>query len=50
VLRGGGWIASGGGARSAYRGGGGPSFRSGSTGFRLARGQKEQGKGGLEDE
>jgi formylglycine-generating enzyme required for sulfatase activity len=50
VLRGGSWIYDGGLVRSAYRIGFGPSFRSYDTGFRLARGQKEQERGSLEDE
>ena len=50
VLRGGCWIYFGWFVRSACRGRGVPSFRSSITGFRLARGQKEQGKGGLKDE
>jgi formylglycine-generating enzyme required for sulfatase activity len=49
VLRGGSWFYYGWVVRSAVRFRYVPSFRSGS-GFRLARGQKEQGKGGLKDE
>jgi len=45
VLRGGGWFNSAGGCRSAYRLNGAPGARSGDCGFRLARGQKETGKG-----
>ncbi len=44
VLRGGSWIFFGRNVRSAYRSRDVPSYRVFFTGFRLARGQKEQGK------
>jgi len=49
VLRGGSWVSNSGLARSAYRFRFEPSNRD-YTGFRLARGQKKQGRGGLGDE
>jgi sulfatase modifying factor 1 len=50
VLRGGSWIYFGGFCRSAYRLRLDPAYRSFSTGFRLARGQKEEASRGIKEE